>query len=325
MGTSHALLVPGLRTHVAAGWRADVASVSGTIRAHPQLLVIGMIGFALRGGIVLLTLPILVLPTSVEVRLLLGSSLGTTGLTSTFYLAVAVLSAVTLGLALAVLYVLARCELSAFTRFVHSAQPSAEHAWLQPRHLDSDELARTTSRLFVVQTLTLLAVLIAALPLAGALAQSTYQEIVLPSSAQSIYSRIFSDVAVLFVVFLVALLFIEAISAIATRRVLAGAFGLRAHQRIARHPLRVLAVAVAGWTLFIGAVALAYGVLSLTWQAVESVFLSTGLSADLRDLVSALVVGPPLWCRVRSLSDGLWHRVDSAQRTLDARVTALNL
>ena len=249
-----------------------------------------MIGFALRGGIVLLTLPILVLPTSVEVRLLLGSSLGTTGLTSTFYLAVAVLSAVTLGLALAVLYVLARCELSAFTRFVHSTQPSAEQAWLQPQRLDSDEVARTTSRLFVVQTLTLLAVLIAALPLAGALAQSTYQEIVLPSSAQSIYSRIFSDVAVLFVVFLVALLFIEAISAIATRRVLAGAFGLRAHQRIARHPLRVLAMAVAGWTLFIGAVALAYGVLSLTWQAVESVFLSTGLSADLRDLVSALVV-----------------------------------
>lgn len=290
MGSSNVLVAPGLRTEVASGWRADVATIVGTIRTHSQTLVLGMIGFALRGGIIFLTVPIIVLPTSVEVRLLLGSGLGPSGLTSDFYVAAGLLSVVTLGLALLVLYVLARCETGLYARFINSSEPNVEHAWASPGHLDGDERSLLSSRMFVVETATLIVILLAAVPLAVALAQSTYEEIVLPSSSDSLYLRIFSDVSLPLMVFIASIVVIEAASAIVKRRVLAGAFGLRPHNRLARHPLRVVGVAVGGWILFIGAVGLSFFVLSATWQVVQSVFLSTGLSGDLRDLTSAVIV-----------------------------------
>ncbi len=254
------------------------------------MLIAGAIGFALRGGIVLLTLPILILPTSVEVRLLLGSNIGSTGLTGGFYLLVAAVSAVTLLLALAVLYVLARCEIAQFGRFVNSHEPGCEHEWPVPGRLTPERHAHAVNRVFVVQSVALLAVLVAAVPLAAAIGQATINEVVFPSSADSIYSRIAGDVALPFVAWLVALVVIEAISAIWTRRVLASIYGLKAHARIGHHPLRAIAVVVLGWALFIGAVAVSVVVLSAMWGVVESVFLSTGLSTDIRDLVSALLV-----------------------------------
>ncbi len=250
----------------------------------------GMIGFALRGGILLLILPVLILPTAIEVRFLIGGNLNSTGLTGEFYLIIALAGAVTLGLALLILYTLARCELATFTRFVNSAQPSVAHAWLAPGRMSEAEQGRVTSRLFIVETMTLVAILVALLPVAAVLSQSIVAEIVLPSSAESIYVRIFNDAAPMVALFVVLLIVIEAVSAVVVRRVLAGAYGLRAHNRLQRHPLRVIGVCLFGWSLFIGAIAISDVVLSVTWQAVESAFLSTGLSGGLLEIVSALLV-----------------------------------
>jgi hypothetical protein len=292
VGTSRALVAPGVRTApLAAGWRADVSSTAGTIRAHPRLLLPGVIGFALRGGIILLIVPILILPTSVEVRFLFGSNIGSTGLTGGFYVLVAALSALTMLLALGVLYVLARCELTLFGRFVnHNGSTAAELAWQRPIHLAPMQQRSATLRVFVVQALALLAVLLAAVPLAVGINGATINEVQLPSSADSIYVRVAADVAGSLLVWLVALVVIEAASAVATRRVLARAFSLTAHAHIVRHPLRVAFVAVVGWALFIGALAASVAALSVVWDIVRSVFLSTGLSGELRDIVSALVV-----------------------------------
>ena len=280
-----------MRTNVnAPGLRTDVGTVVAAIRDHPFLLVLGMIGFALRGGIVLLIVPILVLPTAVEVRFLLGDNLGTSGLTPSFYLIVGALSALTLAFALLVLYALARCELAVFTRFVNSTGDSSQHAWLPPGRLLGDARGAVISRLFVVEAVALLAVLLAAVPLAAAAGQATLQEIVLPSSSESIYTRILNDISTPLIVWIVAVVLIEALIAIATRRVLAGAFSMAPYFGIARRPLRAVAVAVIGWALFAGAVAASFVALSATWQAVESVFLSTGISGGLREIVSALLV-----------------------------------
>ena len=252
--------------------------------------MLGIIGFALRGGIVFLTVPILILPTSVEVRLLLGSSLGSTGLTDSFYLLIAALSALTLLGALVILYVLARSELGLFARFVNSDAPSAEHAWLPPGRIAAAQRSSVVARLFVVQALALLAVLVAAVPLAAALGNSTLQEIMLPSSTDSIYARIAQGVALPLAGWIGAIVVIEAASALFTRRVLASAFGLGGHTRIGRHPLRAILVAAIGWLLFIGAVAMALLVLGLSWDVVRSVFLTSGMSTDVRELVSGVLV-----------------------------------
>jgi hypothetical protein len=290
VGTSRAIVAPGMRTEVASGWRADVATVSATLRTSPRLIVPGMLGFALRGGILFLVLPILVLPTSVEVRLLLGGNIGTNGLEPSFLMLVAAISAVTLGGAMIVLYLIARCELALFTRFVNSPSPNGGHVWPLPGRLLPDDRSAIAGRLFVVEALALLAVLLAALPLAAALGEATISEVLLPSSSASIYSRIVSDVAVPLAGWAVAIVLIEVVSAVAVRHALAGAFGLRGHFRILHHPLRLLAVGVVGWLLFIGTVAVVYAGLSACWVAVESVFLTTGLSGDVRELVSAIIV-----------------------------------
>ena len=290
MGSSRAIAVPGLRTQAATGWRADVATISSTLRTHPRLLIPGMVGFAARGGILFLAMPILVLPTSVEARLLLGGNIGSNGLTPGFFILVAALSAATLAAAMVVLYLIARCELASFTRFVNSAPASGEHVWPAPGRLDTAERRTLISRLFVVEALAMLAVLACAVPLAAALGQATVNEVILPSSSDSIYGRVVNDVLAPLVAWLAAIVVIETVSAVAARGVLAGAFGLRGHFRIVRHPLRLVGVAVAGWLLFVGTVFVIYVGLSACWLAVESVFLSTGLSTDLRELVSALIV-----------------------------------
>ncbi len=261
-----------------SGLRSDAATIAATVRARPLLLVTGMVGFALRGGIVLLLLPILVLPTSVEVRLLLGGNLGTTGLTTGFYLIVGVLSAATMAAAMVVLYILARCELAAFKSFVEADS------------LAADEHGPVVSRLFVVEAVAFLALLVAAIPLAVAIGQATLAEILLPSSADSIYARIFNDVTVPLAGWFAGLVIVEAVSAVATRSVLIRSFGLSPASRLGRHPVRVAAIALIGWLLFIGAFAPAAIALAFVWQGVESVFLSGGMAGGLREIVSAVLV-----------------------------------
>ena len=282
--------MPGLRTDAGPGWRSDAAAIAGTTRLHPHLLVIGMIGFMLRGGILLLTVPILILPTSVEVRLLLGGNLNSTGLTPGFFLIVTGLSIGTLLVALLVLYTLARCELASFSRFVNAPQSSDNHAWSAPGQLTQRQRTAVTSKLFVIEALALLAVLIAAIPLASALGSATLSEIVSPSSTASIYSRIFNDVSPQLIGFVAAIVAVEAVSAVATRHLLARTLGLRAFARIEHHALRTLAVAVLGWALLIGALLVTAPALGLAWEAVRSVYLSTGSSGGIRDLASALLV-----------------------------------
>ena len=290
MGTSRTVAVVGLRTSAVGGWRSDVSVTASAIRDHPVLLLVGVIGFALRGGIVLLTVPILILPTQVEVRLALGGNLGSTGLTGGFFVIVGALSILAFALGLLCLYTLARCELAAFTRFVNHAERGEQLARPTPGRVDAPTRRTATVRIFVVESLALLAILMAAVPLAAAIGDATLSEILLPSSTGSIYGRILGRVTAPLVGFVVALVLVEGISAVAVRAVLAQPFGLARHAGVLRRPLRKIAVAVVGWALFIGALAVGLLALAPTWDVVRAVFLSRGLSGDIRDIASAMVV-----------------------------------
>ena len=290
MGTSRTLAAAGVRSDTPGAWRADADVIAGTIRQHPNLLLAGIIGFALRGGIIFLTVPILILPTQVEVRDALGGNLGSAGLTPGFYLMVSGLTAVTLAAALVVLYVLARCELAVFNRYVNSAAVSSAHPWSSPGELDSRAARTVATRLFVVEAVAFLAILVAGIPLAVSIGSETLSEILLPSSADSIYMRVFGDVVAPAVGWVVAIVIIEALSALAVRAVLAQAFGLAGHMHARRHVLRLLGVSAAGWLLFLGGLIVGAAALSLAWAAVRDVFLSTDLSGSVVDVAGALVV-----------------------------------
>jgi hypothetical protein len=279
VGTSRAIIVaPGVRTApVTAGWRADAATIADTIRAHPLLIVTGVVGFSLRGGILVLIVPILVLPTSVEVRLLLGDGLGTTGLTPAFFIAVAALSVISLGVALFALYAIARCELSGFARYSDTRLLPARRTLL-------------TRKLFVIEAFALLTILLAAVPLVAATAQAAYSEIVLPSSTASIYERVVHAVTPQIVGFIAAIVIVEAISAVTARRTMSRAFGLGDRVDFIHHPFRMLAVAVVGWALLVGALLVAIPALRFVWDVVRSVYLQNGLSGGVREVLAAMAV-----------------------------------
>lgn len=274
------------------------------LAAEPDLRLLGILGFCLRGGVLLLTLPILVLPTQVEVRLLLGNNIGSTGLTGGFWGLVAVVAVLAALVTVGALLALARIELISFERLVAAPEAADHSAWL-PAPSSIPDRRRLFLRLFVVQVLTFVALVAAAIPLASAVAQKSLDEILRPSSSASIYGRVFDAVGEQLYVFVIALVVIEVISSAMTRELLVRAIGwqVRSSRRLwlapalaaalarpLRSPLRTMATAALGWLATLAVLLAALWALAIAWGAVRGAFLtSVSLSDVSADIGMALM------------------------------------
>jgi len=241
--------------------------VASLVVGQPYLWLLGALSVALRGGIVLLVLPIIVLPTPVEVRLALGANLGSAGLTPDFWSLVALATAASALIALAVLICLAWIEMAAFERVTAGAQP------VQPRRRG------LLGRLFVIQALSLLAIAVCAIPLAAMIGQATYDELLRPSSNASIYVRVIGQLVPALIPFVAAVVVIDALSAIATRRLLAQRRSLLAAVAGAlveplRSTLRTFVTVLVGWSATIAVLGAAWLGLSLAWRFTRGSFLA---------------------------------------------------
>ncbi len=285
-------MVRGLRTLPHLGRRAEIATALSVVAGQPRLWLMGMIGFALRGGILLLVLPIVVLPTQVEVRFMLGDNLGSSGLTPGFFVLLAAGGAVAAVLAVLVLLTLAVVEVAAFDTVVRASQTAELRDWREPLTLTPTLRRRLVARAFALQLISLLAVALAAVPLVVAVLQATLDEILSPASDASIYLRVLSDVRSALFVFIAAFVVIDLFSASAERELLMRASGLRgtlAARRLpaaiidsARHtlarpfrsPVRTIIAAAVGWVLWLGVAVAVSWTLTFTWQQVEATFLA---------------------------------------------------
>ncbi len=285
-----------MRTPARPGWRSDLGSALAVVVGQPYLWLIGALAFALRGGIVLLTLPIIVLPTQVEVRQVLGANLGSTGLTPGFWALVVAGSVVAGVVALAILFALTRLELAAFTRLVADPETAEQRDWREASFASSRS-GGLLSRLFLVQALTLLVLAMCSVPLATAIGQATLDEILRPSSSASIYLRVIGHVGQPLLLFLAALVVLEMLSARATRQALVRAAGLEADGGVRRRSsfaaslpaarrllgaaLRALRTAALGWLVSIVILIPTLWATSVAWQAARASFLSTTSLVDL--------------------------------------------
>ena len=238
-----------------------------------------------RGGLVVLMLPIVVLPTQVEVRLMLGGNLDSGGLSPAFWAAVGAATIFSSGLLLAVLYGLARIEASAFERLARDPD------------LDIPVRANPAARLrdlFVVQSLTLIALLLAAAPLAAALGQVTYDELLRPTSTAHIFDRVLAQVLLPLTLLAVALPVVDSVSAAATRRLLIGrSVGSAVSGSInafVRRPARFFATAAVAWLTLAVVVVATNTALTIAWQATRAAFLRTTSIADMLTSVAPLLV-----------------------------------
>jgi hypothetical protein len=282
--------------------------VVSVVATQPYLWVLGMVGFGLRGGILLLTLPIIVLPTQVEVRFMLGSNLGSTGLTPGFWMLVVAVGAIAAVLALGALYVVAAVEVSAFERATTASGTRDHLGWLALPPFTREVRRTLVRRVFVIEVATLAILAACAVPVVAAIGQATLDEILRPASTDSIYLRVLADVRDPLVIYLAALVVVELLSAAAVRELLVRGTGLRAPEpgtdarranvgafvaaaiRPLRSPLRTLLAAAVCWMVSLAAVGAAVWAVGITWQTVTAVFLSTVSLGDVsRDAVLLLV------------------------------------
>lgn len=305
MESSRILVAPGLRTRAHPGWRAGLTTALSVVAGQPRLWLLGMVGFCLRGGVLLLAVPIIVLPTQVEARLLIGDYLGSTGFTPGFWGLLVAGTVAAAVVTVAVLLALARTELAAFERLIDDPE-MAEHAALEPIRLPRYGRSRLFLRLFGVQALALVAVVACAAPLASAIGQRAFDEIIRPSSSASIYARVLDGVAEPVFLFLFALVVIEMLSALATRELLVRATGWRGNRGSGRmwllpavgsavvrpilSPLRTVGTAAIGWVAT-GLVLLpALWAISIAWQAVRGAFLTSVGFSDAAEILGMILV-----------------------------------
>lgn len=311
-----------------------MAGAIGALAGQPSLWVIGALGFALRGGLVVLTLPILVLPTPVEVRLLLGSNLGSAGLSPAFLGYLAQVGALLLVSAGAGLLLLAYLELVSFERLVRDPETADVREDVDPARPSSPDRLRLLRRLFAVQLIGAAVLAACALPLIEAVLTTTTNEILRPTpGGASIYLRVAGAVGAQALFLAGAVVVVEFVSALATRRLLVEGFGLAqldgkrrlggvlgaltwAVSRLLRHPVGVLGTAAAGWVASVVLLAPAAWGMLLAWDAVRSTYLAASGRSDVQTLTGMLIVtlalagifvsGAVLGGVASALRGGLW-------------------
>jgi hypothetical protein len=304
LGTSRTIAVVGLRTPSDAGWRADLGSALAFVVSHPETWLLGMLGFALRGGIVLLVAPLIVLPTQVEARQALGANIGSTGLTDGFGSLVAGAALVSGLVLLAVLYVLARVEIAGFSRLVSDPASAEQRGWRSSWQLGRAERGALTARVFIVQSAGAAALLLAAVPLVFAARDATFAEVLAPTSASSIFTRVAAHLAAEVIMLIVAIGIVELITSALSRALLRDAYGLdgrrRSHGATAQaltgaardllgHPVRTVAYNVLRWCLLAAALIGATWLLGFVWQATRAIFLSGSAAGEPHGLATYFV------------------------------------
>ncbi len=301
--------------------RPGLASSLGVALAvalsDPGLWLLGAAGFLVRGGWLLLVLPIWSLPSPVAITTLLGADvLGTGRLTAQLVaLILAGLAALAAAL-LASALLAAAVDVSAFERFVRHPDTLELRRGREARELSRGERGRLILRLVALSGLLLAPAGVALVATVLRMIHAGYQEYMLPGSLDvPLALRIASDSRIHLLVLALCLLGAEVLGSVASRRVMAGrpqlprgAPGWRGGRpgrlrenlpRLLRGSLRAAATVLLTWLISLVLLVPVAAAIILGWSAVRSVLLRSGAletaaGAAEAGLVTILFVA--LWC-----------------------------
>jgi hypothetical protein len=295
---SSVLVAPGLRTLPRAiGWRSRAGLALAIVIGQPSLWLLGALGFVLRGGIVVLTLPIVVLPTLVEARLMLGANLGSDGFAPAFLAALAVLLLLLCIPLVGAMLLIARAEVDAFETLLREPEAAelrhGDPRWPEPGWPEPGRRRRLVGQIFAIQLGALLALAFASIPLLGALYTSVAAQILRPTGTGDIYLRVVADVQQPLFALAAVIVLVEMLSALLTRARLLKTYGLGAgigQLPLLRRPLAVIGTGLASWLITLAAAAPSLWLIGLTWQQARSTYMSLGATADAEKLAGVAVV-----------------------------------
>jgi len=328
-------LSPGMRTGVDRGTRAAVGTAAQAVAGSPRLWLLGIVAFAVRGGLVLLTLPILTIPSPVLLSILFRDEIGTAGPTPELQAtAVALAIATALGVLVAIM-VSAWCDLLAFEAVTRDDATLDLRLGRPPRPFGA---ARTSVLLWLaaIQAAAVLPLLLLVMVMVGRLEGAVTSEVQSPSDLSTpLILRVVVDMGGFLVVGLVLVAILEVLVSLASRRLLAARAGLlpdgpgeRTESRLAiagalrlvRRPVRELGMALVSWGVAMVTAVTAAASVTLAWAATRPGLQALALSGDTGRLATApvaLALLCAIWLAVLCLC-GLATALRTAMWTMDA-------
>ncbi len=299
--------------------------------ADPASWALALLGFLARGGVLVVLLPILSMPSPVLLSMLFRGEVGMIGRGELRLIALG--AGVVLSLAaIAGIVASAYADVALAERFVHDPETEGLRRWRSPIRRAGAARRSLVWWVASVQAIALLPVVAAVSLLVEGVVRTTTDELLAPSTTQvPLAARVIGAVGPEVLLAGIVVVLVEACSSLAARRLMVNAWGLApgapdrgSEARIAllgvarllHTPARVLLTALVGW-LIIGLVAaFAIAVTMAAWGSARDVLVEGSLATDPTGPVSgALVVAllATVWvgglCLVgfaSALRSGLW-------------------
>lgn len=285
------LAAPGMRTAAAPGWRAVVSVALAVAIGRPVLWLFGALGFAARGGLVLLALPIITIPSPVILSILLQDQFDATGITVSGEVAAMLGGLVLFGIVVPGLLLAAYADVAAFERIVEDPDTEELRAGASAAGIDGPARRRLVVMIAAIQGLALVPVALAAALIAGPIYDVALREQLLPSDgATPLVVRIVRGAREPLAFLLVALVIADLVYAIASRTVLTRRSGLVQRDRRERaRAVRTFGSAILAWLVTIAIVGPVLWAIVVSWDGVRNVLLSSAGMTDPQALPSTLI------------------------------------
>ncbi len=299
-------LAPGMRTDSGRSAGAIVGTAAAVVAGDPVLWLLGIVGFGVRGGLVLLTLPVLTIPSPVLLSIVFRGQLDTAGTNASFDVLAVVAAAITGAIALLAILVSAWAELNAVERCAADPRSVTLRLGRSPRPLAAGERRSVLLWVAAIQATGLVPILLLVLLFVGRLTGVVSNELQQPGDlATPLLVRIVRDATPALAGMLLLIALIEVLVSLASRRLILARLGLlpdgpgeptegrlaiHGASRLGRQPLRVGAVAALSWLTALVTILVAVGGLTLAWDLTRQGLLSLGDTGDLGAMLGASIL-----------------------------------
>jgi hypothetical protein len=284
------------------GWSEGVAAAASVAANDRALWALALVSFVARGGLVLLVLPMLTVPSPVQLSILFRGQVGEIGRGDALPLALGV------GLLLAVVaiggvLVAAWSEVAQVERVVSDPETDGLRRGRRPRTLTRSERRALVSWTATIGAIAILPVIAAAAILVERVVTATTAELIHPTATDvplpvRVLGRTLATVGGALAIIVAA----EVGATLASRRLLVAAFellpdgaavplgsrvALQGAARAIRHPARVLATACIGWLVLAAAVGVSMLLAALAFEAAREAVVAGDPRWDAGRLVAA--------------------------------------